>query len=63
MLENYPEDIDLSPDNDDDEYLTKIIVDTCARKFIIWSNAMEYKNDQRLDWRLSCKSGGISVTI
>jgi hypothetical protein len=38
MLENYPEDIDLSPDNDDDEYLTKIIVDTCARKFIIWSN-------------------------
>lgn len=38
MLENYPDDLDLSPESDDDEYLTKVIVDTCSRKFTIWSN-------------------------
>jgi len=29
---------DYEIDNNDDEYLTKVVVDTCARKFYLYSN-------------------------
>ena len=29
---------DYYSDNEEDEYLTKVVVDTCARKFYLYSN-------------------------
>ena len=34
---------DYTVDNDDDEYLTRVVVDTCARRFYMYSNEGETK--------------------
>jgi hypothetical protein len=40
MTSSYQPD-DYYPDNEDDEYLTKVVVDTCSRKFYLYSNEGE----------------------
>lgn len=34
---------DYTVDSDDDEYLTRVVVDTCARRFYMYSNEGETK--------------------
>ena len=35
---------DFLVDNDDDEYLTRVVIDTCARRFYMYSNEGETKD-------------------
>jgi hypothetical protein len=43
MNQNQYDPSDYALDNDDDEYLTRVVVDTCARTFYMYSNEGDTK--------------------